>query len=376
MKNIDILHIYAGTSGSAGLYMNEIYSVLSDNFRQELIVNSYYPFQKGKKIFYRYSELSAPYKIKRRAIRLAIRFVELCYALLFSLFYVLRNNPKILNYSLTSDVIVEYYFLCIIKIFTKTKLLITCHDTLPLNISNEKILQKKIKRKKRFFKLADTLIIHNQNSREELEKYYGITANIVEHPFPVMDLTLLYGLPEVQRHEKFKVSMLGNFRKEKGVDILVDAWSRLDNDAHNIELLIAGYFPDRKDIPANLRPSVHIKPHFIDDHTYWKLIGESDVVVLPYKRGTNSGIPSSIISLNTLLIASDISMFDNNTLIDKFFLFKMGDAVDLSKKIYDIYQMSQATKNEYRKKNKILFNQYRQEFKSIINEVYLSILEK
>ena len=162
--------------------------------------------------------------------------------------------------------------------------------------------------------------------------------------------------------------------KEKGLDVLLEAWKLFYDDSKNAELILAGNFPHKEDIPADSNLSITTIPRFIDDYTYCKLISESDLVVLPYKRGTNSGIPSSIVSLDVLLITSDIPMFSNNTLIDETFLFKNGDASDLSKKLSDFSQMSQETKDEYLRKNRARFIQYREEFKSTINEVYFSMI--
>ena len=47
-----LFHIYAGTQGSAGLYINEIIKALDlANIKQNAFVSYYYPFKKGKKFF-------------------------------------------------------------------------------------------------------------------------------------------------------------------------------------------------------------------------------------------------------------------------------------------------------------------------------------
>lgn len=55
-----LFHIYAGTQGSAGLYINEIIKALDlANIKQNAFVSYYYPFKNGKKIFYRFTDLAA-----------------------------------------------------------------------------------------------------------------------------------------------------------------------------------------------------------------------------------------------------------------------------------------------------------------------------
>ena len=38
-KQIAILHIYAGTSGAAGIYLDEIHLALGEKYKQEVVVS-------------------------------------------------------------------------------------------------------------------------------------------------------------------------------------------------------------------------------------------------------------------------------------------------------------------------------------------------
>ena len=110
-KRKDIIHIYAGTSGSAGLYIDEIFKALKNNFTQTAIVSYNFPFNYGKKVFYRFSDLSTKnFTHKIDKLRLTIRYFELLYALIYSLKYIIINKPKIINYSLTTQINLEYFF--------------------------------------------------------------------------------------------------------------------------------------------------------------------------------------------------------------------------------------------------------------------------
>lgn len=380
MKKIDILHMYAGTSGSAGLYIKEIYSTLSNHFVQESIVNYYYPFSDGRKVFYKYSELSSPYKFSNNYMRLLIRFCELCYALIYSLFYLLSHKVRILNYSLTSDLKVEYYFLKLIKQFTNTKIIITCHDVLPFGSNDPELLRKKIEIKRHFFLIADYLIVHNENSKIDLENFYNLSSNILEYPFPIMDLKSIYSKKELDskiNSKNFVIGMFGHFRLEKGLDTLLEAWKIFYKEQkNNVELIIAGNFPSGHyyDLKALEVEQVKIITHFINDETYCDLIRQTDLVVLPYKRGTNSGIPSSVISLNTLVLTSDIPMFSYNKLLSPPFLFKTDDPIALADKLSLIYQMTSEEHEQCLKENQTRYNDYKLKFSDKIITVYSNLL--
>jgi hypothetical protein len=51
--------------------------------------------------------------------------------------------------------------------------------------------------------------------------------------------------------------------------------------------------------------------------------------VLPYRRGTNSGVTSTVLALRRCLIVSDIGMFRSHPLIPKGSFFRSEDSADL-----------------------------------------------
>lgn len=372
MKNkIDLLHIYAGTRGASGLYLDEIYQALKNNYKQEVIVSAFYSFSYGKKWFYRYSDISSIGLniLKVNIIRKALRFFELIITLLRILIYVKVNKVNYINYGLTSDLTIELLFMRVLKLISNSKLIITCHDIIPFGSDDPNILSKKIEKKNKFFQLADYLLIHNENSKDELKKYYNIDSDkIFMIYFPLMDLNnLKLEDPKhnfIKDEKRFTVGMFGNLRKEKGVDVLLNAWSKMYSSSNKNQLIIAGYVP--QDINYNFNDfknkSVVIYDKFINDSDFKDLIESCDVVVLPYKRGTNSGIPSQITSLNTLVLTSDIPMFKNNSMVHRDFLFKSEDSIDLSSKIEWLSSLNSNTIEEYKKENSKLLVNYKESF--------------
>jgi glycosyltransferase involved in cell wall biosynthesis len=371
---IDILHIYAGTSGSAGSYLNEIYKGLSKNFKQEVIVSRHYPFNYGKKVFYKYSDLVNPNIFhKFHKLRLSIRYLELLYSLIFSFIFIKIKKPKIVNYSLTTQINLEKYFLEALKKYTKSKLYITVHDVLPFkNTYSDKDASLKIKKRKYFLNLADKLIIHNKNSFEDLLNHYAIKPSvIVQYPFPIMDIkdieffeekddNLINTIPK----NKYIFSFIGHLRQEKGIDILLKGWEKF-NKTYNLEnkivLIIAGNIPKGFEYSFEELENFLLIDKFLNDIEYKTIIEKSDCVILPYTRGTNSGIPSTVISLKTKLITSNIEMFKNNEIIDKNFMFKNDDVNELVK------IMEKSINEEY---NFYLLEIYKDKFRKNINSVF------
>jgi glycosyltransferase involved in cell wall biosynthesis len=373
-NKIDILHIYAGTAGAAGLYLHEIYKTLEGKFTQEVIANYYYPFQEAKKYFYKTTELCSC-KIKYKYLRFIIRYIELIIGLSKSYIYIKSKKPKVINYSLTSDLFVEYIFLFIVKYLTDSKIIITCHDVIPFQI-RKKTVEAGIRRKKDFFLIADYLLIHNDNSRVELSLVYGINENIFIHPFPIMDLTQLFFDKKFKKNDAFTIGMFGHFRKEKGLDILIESWKLLSDKYTDIKLIIAGNFPDDNDrllTSINKESNVLIIKSFIDDKMLFDLIQKCDIIVLPYRRSSNSGFPSMILSLSKFALTSDIPMFKDSPLINDFFLFDNGEPISLMMKIDLLKNMSISDREKLRDGNRNLLSKYKAMFDKEVISVYQTI---
>lgn len=368
---MDILHIYPGTSGSAGTYIHEIYKALIKNFKQEVIVSYFYPFSYGKKIFYRYSDLSKPnFLHKINKIRLIVRYFELFFNLLYVFIFIKIKKPKLVNYSLTTQINLERIFLKLVKKFTKSKLYITVHDAIPFE-TNYSNFEKSVEKRKFFFDLADKLIIHNKNSYYDLINYYKIEKNkIIEFPFPIMDIKDMNYLNQIDNvsarlvNSKYIFSFVGHLRKEKGIEILLEAWVKFNSDsdlAKESILVVAGNIPKGFNYNFENIHNLIVIDRFLNDLEYKNLIKKSYCVILPYIRGTNSGIPSTVLSLKTTLITSDIEMFINNPIIDKKYIFKSGDANSLK----TIIENSISNNYDYK-----LFDEYIKSFEKNINLVF------
>ena len=179
------------------------------------------------------------------------------------------------------------------------------------------------------------------NALNDLVDVYGINrSQILEYPFPIMDLKVMDNYKEPFHfkefsHEKRKYFLfIGHFRKEKGINLLLEAWGRVSQelDFKNKKLVISGSVPKGFNLNLNKENVISIN-RFLTDSEYRFLIEKAECVILPYTRGTNSGIPSSVVALKTKLITSDIEMFKNNLLLDKRFLFENKNIDDLISKI-------------------------------------------
>ena len=357
----DIFHVYHGTQGTAGLYMDEIYQSLKDKYNQKVFVSYFYPFDYGDKIFYKRSTINKG--IKHDLLRKIIKYFELYFGLIKILWQIFLYRPKLINFSLISLYLPERLFLSLVHFLFKSKILITCHDVIPFT-SKIGFFDNEMRNRKRYFDIADFLIVHNQNSADELSDIYKIEKEkILFHPFPVMDLQRMDF--KLEKNKLYDFAFIGVLRKAKGIHVLLGAWEKFISEFPDSKLLVAGKLAGESiDVQIYSSKNVVFNLEYLDDYEYCSIINSAKCVVLPYLRGTNSGIPSSVLSLGTDIIVSDTPMFKNNEIIPNDSFFKTEDSVSL----YSI--MKNKYTNGFINEDKSYILKYRENFVQQVSEVY------
>ena len=215
------------------------------------------------------------------------------------------------------------------------------------------------------FELVDTLIVHTNEHKQILSQSYKLkNIFVVPHGAPSLppnkekedEYRYRFGLNEY----KFIIGFFGIIRPSKGVDLLVDAFINLASSIRdNSILLIAGSVPERyKDFKKQImnkikEAKVEKRVRFLgyipknEIRPFMKIL---DVLVLPYRDITQSGVLHIAISVNVPLILTNKGGF--KIFVDKYkvAIKTKLDVNDLSKKIrYLLFDSS--------KVNEILFNQ-------------------
>jgi glycosyltransferase involved in cell wall biosynthesis len=330
------------TSGVAGLYLSCYKAGLADVEIQTIA--GYNSFDKTSlPYFYRTTELSAGGAKKFGRFRAPLRYIENIVGVARSFFTVAKKRPDAVWYALSTNLWSEYFFLLLVKLIG-IKLSVICHDVVPYKFFHE-VFSLKNWQRKQFYRIADQLIIHNENSREELTNLYRVDDRKIRFiPFPVMDIR-----PHVKNgasinsgsEMKIRFLFIGHLRHDKGIDLLIDAWRQVSGRMPNVELLIAGSRPAGVELGNHSDISgLKILDQFIPDDEYVDLIAEADVIVLPYRAGTNSGVLSNVVSLEKPVIVSDIAMFKQSGLVLEQSIFKSGDVHSLAVKLAEFANMA------------------------------------
>lgn len=332
-----IYHIYWGTSGNSGLYLDEIYQCLKDvGYDQKVFVSYYYPFDYGEKIFFRRSDM-AHCKVKglRRKI---LQICEVLKAFTKIMFLSIKEKPEVVNYSLISgSYSFVFYFLWILKMISGCKLVITCHDVTPWGNPHKNSTE--IVNRQKIFNMADYLLVHNNSSISDLEKVFSIDkGKIVKHLFPIMDLSkIIKTKPTVK---KCDFLFIGHLRKDKGINFLIDSWKLFHKKVPDARLWVCGR-PQGQNFNIEELKELNITCNlgYISDDDYCNYIQSTRYVILPYLMGTNSGIISTVMSLGANVITSDIPMFQDNFLVPRQNMFSAGCANSLIDMMYQKYNM-------------------------------------
>lgn len=363
-----IYHIYWGTAGNAGLYMDEIYQTLQKaGFEQKCFVSYYYPFDYGEKVFFKRTEMEhCHYK---GALRRAMQAFELLIALIRILLAARKEKPQVINYSYVSTGNkVIYWFIKKVKKESRCRLVITCHDVVPF-AKDADAYDKELIIKRKIYALADFFLIHNNNSRNDLLRIFKVNPDqVLEHPFPLMDLSKL-NIESEGIEERYDFLFIGHLRREKGIEFLMEAWPLFHRLHPSARLCVAGNPAYYRDFIESKRSEcenngIELIMGFVSDIEYIRLVRSAKFVLFPYLSGTNSGVISTVISLNKGVITSDIEMFINNPLVPKDMMFKVGDIqsfIDILETMYN---------RDIVVDNKELIYDYRKVFSEQIYRVY------
>jgi glycosyltransferase involved in cell wall biosynthesis len=185
----------------------------------------------------------------------------------------------------------------------RTPVVITAHDPEPLE-GGERALARQARR----WRAADAVIIHGEGARRLVER---CAPGVPVHVVPV-DLAL--GGPVVARDEARRrlgldgaptALLLGLLRPYKGIDLLADAWPLVRARVPGARLLLVGEPYSCTDLDRLARSDgVEMRAGFIPEEEFDCWAAVPDILVLPYRYGTHSGILHRAVTAGTPVLAS------------------------------------------------------------------------
>ncbi|MBU4376511.1 MAG: glycosyltransferase [Candidatus Omnitrophica bacterium] len=198
----------------------------------------------------------------------------------------------------------------ILKKMTGAKILLICHNVEDHeNSSFKRLIAKKV------FPVADFHIVHSEECKNRLAKMLpGTNAEKVFHPlYSVFNRNRIS--PEKAR-ERLKLSgnvmlFFGIIRKYKGLRYLLEAMPFILKKT-DLTLIIAGEFWEGKDYylhlikEKGLTDKIRVIDRFIPNEDIEIYFKAADAVVLPYVKGTGSGVAQLALAFGVPIIATKV----------------------------------------------------------------------
>lgn len=194
------------------------------------------------------------------------------------------------------------------------KIVFTAHNLLPHDSGDTHRKKYAI-----YYKIVEKICVHSEATRFDLIRQFEINPNKVE----VIPHGIIYSdVPEetiILRAESLKkkyginqetlvISSLGIQSYYKGVDILIDLWGKNKelNSNPNVRLMIIGKNKNLDYTPIQSLDNVVIIDEKIPNEDFQAFLEISDVVLLPYRKISQSGVLFSAIARNKPVVISNV----------------------------------------------------------------------
>jgi len=368
-----VWHIYYGTKGTAGAYIDALLKASSiAGIDASAFVSCNYRFRFGKifKCFFPITDFTE----NRNAFIILLRGMELAVSYLYILVLAIIRRPIVVCH-LIDDLYATYLFFKLCKISGLT-VRITCHD-----VSSHYQGMNNIRA--RILVQADELVVHNEAAALTICQNLGnsIRSKIKMYPFP---LSAYDEIVSPQRMHTVKTRLrasigtgyylfLGVVRRSKGIESLVEAWPRFNKDKRE-RLVIAGKWTDPgEQIRTNAEndDTIAVLNRYLDDEEFLQLIRDAKIVVLPYLDYAHSSVIISCGNHGGAVVISDIELF-NQFLPSYPYKFKHGDAEDLVRVLNKTVALSDAVIESRREELKAAVTIQNEHLVADLREAYRS----
>lgn len=203
-------------------------------------------------------------------------------------------------------------------------ILVTIHNIFPHESGyNEELVHKRVQQE--VYDISDCILVHSKPVKNQVIDLFNINSTKV-YVTPHGLYPIKYELNAKNRNmakEKigyddndFVASIVGRIRQYKGIDLALSEFQNFQKkNTLSAKLIIAG-FPDDKKIDESIKKatkynsSIKYIDREITDIELAEILLASDVCLLPYEKGTTSGVAYLSLSYRTPMITSNIECFD------------------------------------------------------------------
>jgi len=157
---------------------------------------------------------------------------------------------------------------------------------------------------------ASAYVTHTRDLAQSIRRLCP-SARVAVHPHPVFDYPAARGVPE--KRADLELLMFGLLRPYKGVDVLLDALARSPNLSVMLSVVGESWQSERelRELIARrgLADRVEVVLRYVGDEEAAEHFARADVVVLPYRSVTGSGVLPLAFHYGKPVVASDLPGF-------------------------------------------------------------------
>ena len=211
--------------------------------------------------------------------------------------------------------------------------------------------------------IFDHYIVHTERTKNDVCDDLNINSNKVSVVYHgVFTPKNVQFSPSALQKGTINLIMYGNQNWYKGTDIFVKSLCYLEESIKNyLHVTICGaiskdYLRELQSIETGI--NIAWIPRFIEDELLYNQINESDIIVLPYRRISQSGVLLLALATNRFIITSDLPTFKETLkgFQDDLF-FKTENPKDLAR-VIGLYANNEVDTNIVHKNIKKLQNLY------------------
>lgn len=245
----------------------------------------------------------------------------------------------------------------------RTKFILTIHNVYPHDLTDV----EKLKYNRRFRKISkkfDSYIVHTQTSKSDVIREFGLNNSDVYVCYHGVFKPTLNSIQYNEHNDnRIRILQFGIQSYYKGTDVLVDAIAKLPKSyAEKISTRIVGsiqtdFFNNLKKMDKENR--IQWRPYYLTKEDLYDEIVNCEIVVLPYRAISQSGVLLLALYFNKIVIMSNLPSFietmhgdiENAKELDDdmFFINEDSDSLnELLKKYIDKRVNTAAVKNRIR----------------------------
>ena len=245
------------------------------------------------------------------------------------------------------------------RLLARGRLVHTAHNILPHEASN-----KDRQKYGKFYEKCKCIIVHNEVCKQLLIQEYGVRNKVKVIPHGTYK-AMLFECKKTS--DRVEILQFGMIRKYKGVDILIDAVGKLNDEVRKrIHVTIAGKQytalddTDYQNMIANLKLNdiITFKPERISDSEMSILFSQADVCVFPYREIYGSGALLMAYSYEKPVIVSSVpALIEETDNGATGLIFSTEDSTALAQTIEEIVNKKEEDIEEYKKSIRRLTSQ-------------------